>query len=296
MRRLNLQRLEIFRMVFETSNISAAAKRLRLAQPTVSRHLAVLEDELGFQLFIRHQGRIEPTWEAFRLHADTASLFERLSAVEQAVVSIRNGSNEVLRIMAATSYSLRMLPLAIALWRKTAGETGLSVDVGSADKQIRALRTGEIDLAISGAVPAQAGLRITPFGRQELVAVVPQDHPLAAKTEIDLADYAQHPCVLLSPDAPVGATIQQAFTERGLTPLRTMTAVDPALAVGLAVGLGCPTIVDGIVFASLATPGVVRRPLAQPIAFDLVTLELASAPQRRTIASFQKSLRKVMTA
>lgn len=297
MRRLNLQRLEIFRAVFETGNISMAARRLQLAQPTVSRHLAMLEDELGFALFIRHPGRIEPTWEAFRLHADIAGLFERLTTVEEAVTAIRSGSDEVLRIMAATSYSLRMLPQAIALWRKgalaTGLTTGLSVDVGGAAKQIRALRAGEIDLAISGALPQQPGLRVTIFGRQALVAVLPRDHALAHQDRIALSDFSQHPCVLLSPDAPVGATVHQAFADQGIVPQRIMTAVDPPLAVGLAAGLGCLSIVDRIVFESLATPGLIMRPLDRRLEFDTVTLELDSSPPRRSIADFQAALRKV---
>ena len=112
--------------------------------------------------------------------------------------------------------------------------TGLSVDVGSAAKQIRALRAGEIDLAISGALVSQPGLRITTFGRQALVAILPRDHALAAQDSIALADFGRHPCVLLSPDAPVGATVHQAFADQGIVPQRIMTAVDPPLAVGLA--------------------------------------------------------------
>jgi hypothetical protein len=57
-------------------------------------------------------------------HADIAGLFERLTTVEEAATAIRSGSDEVLRIMAATTHSLRMLPQAIALWCKGALAAG----------------------------------------------------------------------------------------------------------------------------------------------------------------------------
>ncbi len=57
-------------------------------------------------------------------HADITGLFKRLTTVEEAATAIRSGSDEVLRIMAATTHSLRMLPQAIALWCKGALAAG----------------------------------------------------------------------------------------------------------------------------------------------------------------------------
>ncbi|WP_430511478.1 LysR family transcriptional regulator [Pannonibacter phragmitetus] len=94
MKAINLHRLQIFRTVYELAGIGAAARKLNLSQPTVSRHLAVFEDELKVSLFSNVAGRIEPTWEAQRLYAETNGLFERVAMLERSVEALQRGSSD----------------------------------------------------------------------------------------------------------------------------------------------------------------------------------------------------------
>ncbi len=288
---LNIHRLQIFRTIMETGSISAAAKRLRMAQPTVSRHLAVLEDELGFTLFTREPGRIDPTWEANRLYAESAGLAERLSYVEQSIATILAGEAEPLRIMAAPSMCFDLLPRTLARWRNEVPMTEATLDSGRAVEQIRAIRAGEIDIGVAGALGALPGLKVTPMHRNRLVAVMPQDHPLTARDKVALEDFADHSCILPSPSAPIGGMILKAFEDAGIRPARVMTSFTPSFSVGLARALDCVAITDELVFQALGTDNIVMRNVLGLPDIELVCLEQENNPQRRVVEVFKESLR-----
>ncbi|MCA0943843.1 LysR family transcriptional regulator [Salipiger pacificus] len=287
---LNVHRLQIFRTIFETSSINAAAKRLRMAQPTVSRHLAILEDEVDFSLFSRLPGRIEPTWEANRLYAETSGLSERLTYVQQSIDMIRAGEGEPLRIMAAASTCFELIPQALALWQKQVPRTEATLDSGRAVDQIRAIRAGEIDIGIAGSLEPLPGLRVTPMHRNKLVAAMPHTHLLAGKTEITLADFARHPCVLPSPAAPIGGMVLATFEQAGIRPMRLMTSFTPSFAIGLARSLDCVAITDEIVFRALRNDDIVSRPIIGIPEIELTCIEREGEPQRRTVEAFKVAL------
>lgn len=291
---LNVQRLRIFRTIVETGSINGAAKRLGMAQPTVSRHLAVLEDELGFSLFTRDPGRIEPTWEANRLYVESAGLAERLTYVEQSIETIRSGEGEPLRIMAAASMCFDVLPKALALWHKSVPRTQATLDSGRAAEQIRAIRAGEIDIGVAGSLGTIPGLRITPMHHSRLVAVMPRDHFLAVRERITLADFARHPCVLPSPNAPIGGMVLKAFASAGIHPARLMTSFTPSFAIGLARALECVAISDELVFDALAREDIITRPIEGLPEIELVCIERERDPQRRVVEVFKESLQAVL--
>ncbi|MBN9677540.1 LysR family transcriptional regulator [Salipiger bermudensis] len=291
---LNVQRLQIFRTIMEVGSISAAAKRLRMAQPTVSRHLAVLEDEVGFRLFTREPGRIDPTWEANRLYAETAGLAERLSYVEQTISTIRAGGGEPLRIMAASSMCFELLPKALARWQREIPMTEATLDSGRAVDQIRAIRAGEIDIGVAGSLGALPGLRVTPMYKSGLVAVMPRDHLLAQCDHVSLEDFARHPCVLPSGSAPIGATVLKTFDAAGISPLRVMTSFTPSFGIGLAKALDCIAITDELVFKALADDTIVARDIAGLPHVELVCLERQDTPQRRVIEAFKEALQETL--
>lgn len=288
---INLHRLQVFRTVFETDSVSAAARVMRLSQPTVSRHLKIFEDELGLVLFRNVLGRLEPTWEAQRLYSESGGLFERLGQVEQSVDSIRRGKQEALRIMATAALANAVVPDAIGRLHQQFPDLEVVVDSGRQTNQLPALREGAADLGVGGAWGDRPELRQWIIGLMPLVAVVPPDHPRAGEEVFDLAwlhgsDYVNH-----NVHAPLGARVEAELSRRGIEPRRRLTALSIPFAVGLARGAGLCTVVDRLSVTALRGSGMRVLPLANPLELELAVIQLANRSERSPVRAFVSAMR-----
>ncbi|MGE4325851.1 MAG: LysR substrate-binding domain-containing protein [Pseudodonghicola sp.] len=293
---LNLHRLQVFRTVFETDSVSAAARAMRLSQPTVSRHLQIFEDELGFVLFRNVSGRLEPTWEAQRLYAESGGLFERLGQVENSVESIRRGTQEALRIMATAALAYAVVPDAVGRLHRQFPELDIVVDSGRQNNQLQALREGSIDLAIGGAAANRPELRQWIIGDMPLVAVLPPDHPRAGEEAFDLAWLMEAGCVTHNVDAPLGRKLEAELIRRGIEPSRRLTALSIPFAVGLARGAGLCTVADSLSVLTLRGSGMRILPLTTPLSLELAVIQLANRPERSPVTGFIAAMRAAYAA
>lgn len=285
---LNLHRLQIFRTVFETMSVSGAARSMGLSQPTVSRHLSIFEDEVDIRLFNNVSGRLEPTWEAQRLYAESGGLFDRLGQIEASMESIRSGQQDTFRIMATPTLGLSALPGAVGKLYRRMPELEIVVDGGRQRNQLMGLRDGSVDVAVGGTMPNRPDLRQHIVARLPLVAVVPPGHPRADEPAFDLAWLAEG-CVLHNPHAPIGQILDGALKRCGVTPSRAIRALNIIFAVGLARATGFCTVVD-ILTARQSALEMRILPLEVPLALDLAVIELASVAERRSVEVFREEL------
>ena len=186
---MNLIHLRYFVELSRTGSYTQAAKRLCITQPSLSHAMAQLEEELGAPLF-RRQGRttaLTPLGEQF------------LTAVRQSLDVLDRGIEEV-RQAARGAGLLRIgmvRPLAVELVPKLAGaflkerpegEVRFAFHTDVTHALLGQLEAGELDAVFSSPPPEQLGLSSHPVGRQDLVVIVPEDHPLAGRGEIDLGE------------------------------------------------------------------------------------------------------------
>lgn len=289
---INLHRLQVFRRVFETDSVSAAARSMRLSQPTVSRHIQIFEDELGLVLFRNVSGRLEPTWEAQRLYAESGGLFERLGQVEQSVDSIRRGQQEALRIMGTAALSGAVLAEAVGKLSRDFPELEIVVDAGRQSQQLPALREGSIDLAVGGAWGDRPELTQWTIGSMPLVAVLPLDHPRAREEVFDLAWLQGEDFVNHNLHAPLGSMVARELARRGITPRQRLTALSIPFAVSLARGAGACTIVDHISASGIDPAQMKVLPLTDPLGLDLTVTQLAARPERTPVRAFVAAMRQ----
>ncbi|MBD8892722.1 LysR family transcriptional regulator [Roseibium litorale] len=290
MDKINLHRLQIFRTVFETLSVTEAARKLKLSQPTVSRHLALFEKELELNLFDNVRGRLEPTWEAHRLYDDSNGLFERLQTVGSSVESIRRGSGEALRIMASNALCMSILPTAVGRLYHEIPDLDILVEGGGLRAQLEALREGTIDVGLGGTVASSADLRQTIIGRLPLVAVVPLTHALAHRTVFDLRELENHESVMHNPNAPMGSMIEESLEQRGIQPRRALSSFTIPFAIGLARHSRLITMVDCMTASFFAGEDMKIIPLSKPLHVDLAMLELSRKPSRRSAILFRDAL------
>ena len=226
-------------------NITLAAERVHATQPGLSKQLKQLEDELGFQLFVR-KGRslegIAPAGERVIEHArrilDEASNIRSYAANER-------GEHAGRLLLATTHTQARyVLPPIIAAMKREFPQVNVDLQAAGDAEVLQTLVQGTADLAListAGGVP-QGGLAV-PLYRWRRVLLLPNAHPLAKSPHAPtLAELAQHPLISYESSTRTDSSLRRTFSNAGVEPQIAMTARDANLIktyvrAGLGAGL-----------------------------------------------------------
>ena len=105
MKQLSLRGLKSFHEIIQSGSATAAAERLGLSQPGVSRLIAQLERDVGFDLFYREKGRLVPTADGLAVYEEVDLAFSNIERINALVRDIRNHNTGQLKIVASPSFS-----------------------------------------------------------------------------------------------------------------------------------------------------------------------------------------------
>ncbi|WP_138471292.1 LysR family transcriptional regulator [Poseidonocella sp. HB161398] len=173
---MDLKRLQTFLAVAEAGSLSAAADRLRIAQPALSRQIRILEGEVGQTLFARSREGMALTAAGKLLQARVSGLLRQL---EQGVEDVRSmeeaPQGKVAVGLVPSAAAVIGAELALAVHAAHPG-IRLSLQQGYTSHLLGWLHRGEIDMALvyrsGGQLPAEDMVR------EELLLVGPEGHPL----------------------------------------------------------------------------------------------------------------------
>jgi DNA-binding transcriptional LysR family regulator len=226
-----------FAAVAEHLNISRAAVALHLSQPAVSGQLRVLQDEFGEPLYQRDgRGiRLTPVGEQLAQYANAQrDTFAQARAFRDAVRGLDAGT---LRIGASTTPASYLLPYLIAAFQPRAPRRDPHDERqhGGRGGRARVARHRDDRRPPGDALPP--GTAMHAWQEDEIVAVVPAGHPLAAAAYDDgvpLAALAAHPLVLREEGSGVRQLVERAFAQSG-APMRVAFEIAGVEAVKEAV-------------------------------------------------------------
>lgn len=184
---ITLRELEVLRALVESGTATAAAYRLGISQPAVSRAVAQLEARLERQLFLREGGRLIPTPEARAIDAEVDGILTALARIEAAAGPAPDPSHP-LRVAAPPTIAHRFLPGPVADFARRYPRHQVFIDVLSSDLLVTHVAEGRVDLGIADSEPNHAGVRVEAFRDSDVVCLMPRTDPLAAKAVITPAD------------------------------------------------------------------------------------------------------------
>ena len=111
---MDLRQLEAFAAVMSAGSVTGAGQMLGRSQPTITRLIQELEQELGFALFERSGPKVTPTHKAFMMTAEVESALQGVRHVRQRAVNIARDENLSLRLVATPALAAGLLPPALA--------------------------------------------------------------------------------------------------------------------------------------------------------------------------------------
>ncbi len=284
--------IEMFMAVMDQGSLSAAARRLGVSQPAVSKAISYLEQRLGLTLFTRVGGRVAPTEAAARL----ATLGQRVLEQQDRALRVARGLGDrrTLRIATAPGYSLSVLPRVIQAFNGDYPEVSLDFRTMTTFDLNAAVLSERVDFGLAVGSLEDTGLIDDPLATDEVLLLVPRDHVLASRTEVDLAELAGHAHIGVPETRPVGRLIVRELHARGL-PYRPTMLVDAFdLGVLLCEQGVAPVLASRIVALNSRSERVALVRLRPAIRYAVVARQRATArlpdSARRFIARFREAL------
>lgn len=292
---MELRRLRYFVAVAEELHFLRAAQRLHIEQSPLSRAIKELEADLGVKLFERttRSTRLTPAGEVFLQEARQV-----LSAFAQARASARGaakGRKGRLRIGFSEGVPQRRLSDLLARYRAGADEVDVKIMQMPFEQQVKGLHGGSLDAGLSFASVRRNGIQADALWVDPVVAVLPAQHPLAAKRQIQLKAIAREALVLCGGEngadryteleaAILATNVSPSIVDYAENQQVLLTLVGAGYGVGFAIAPHAETI---------QRPDIVVRPIASPLplvkTFLLYRTNEASGPA----ASFVEWARRI---
>ena len=261
--------LRVVKSIADLGSITAAADALGYSQPAISQHLKRLETRLGVPLVERvgRGVRLTAAGRILALHAPAVTT--ALDAAAGELAELRGLRSGRVRLVAFPSASPTVVPLLLA--DLAARHPGVDVTYIEAEppEAVAAVRESRADIAFTFSYPGDrddphtssaSGLAVRTVGHDDLVAVLPADHPAAASHVVDLAALSDSAWIAGCPRCR--GHLMQVCGRAGFVP-RIAVETDNVVAVeGLvARGIGVATLPRLAVASFPQLPGIAIRSL-----------------------------------
>lgn len=266
---MNLDQLRSFVEVAEQGHFTRAAEALHLAQPSLSRQISTLEQNLGAPLFNRTPGRIALTDAGESLLPLARRMLADAESVRREMAELAGLQKGSVRLGASPTLCVSMVADALGVFHTEHPGIELHVTESGSRGLIEQLAEGALDLALittpESRQSARASLTRVPLLSEELVvASSATEGPLvgSGKAGISLSALAELPQLVLHQSYDIRATTEAAFAEHGLTPNVVLEGPEMDAVLRFAeLGIGV-AVVPAMVL--LDRPGLRSTRLIQP--------------------------------
>jgi len=281
-----------FLAVLDAGSVSAAAKRSGAQQPTLSRHVAELETQLGAPLFERTGRGVVPTGAALAIVDAARRMEDAALAVSRGLATARSATRGVVRVTTSQVAAAWLLPAVLARLQQAHPE--IEVELVASNELTNLLRR-EADIAVRMVRPAQQSLVARKLGEIEIVAAAHRSYLAKAPPLRRLEDLASHRLIGYDRDDTIvrGAARMGLVLTRGDFALRTDDQVVYGRLIAEGAGVGfvarynlrhwpgvvavLPTLAVGSLPCWLAVHREIRsNPLVRTV-YDFLGREIAPA-------------------
>ncbi|NUT95519.1 MAG: LysR family transcriptional regulator [Saccharothrix sp.] len=234
------RRLRVLRALADHGTVTAAAQALHLTPSAVSQQLAALESEVGQELLRRRGRRVSLTSAGELLVGHANAVAAELERAQATLAGLASGTAGRVEVGSFASAITQVVAPALARLRVSAPGVVVRVRDVEGHASVPLLLDGEIDLAITEEYrPRRDDGRLTrfPLYTEPFDVVLPADHRLAGRAEVDLRDLAEDDWVATLPGNPVRDVVELACGDAGFAP-RIVHTSDDFSAVGALVRAG----------------------------------------------------------
>src|SRR6202047_2834975 len=185
---MELRHLRYFIGVAEALSFTKAAEKLHTAQPSLTRQIKNLEEELGVRLLNRTKQKVTLTDEGRSFLADARRLLALAAETVESVRRLHSGEVRTLNVGYVSNLYYELIPKTLASFHQAFPTISVNLFDLSCGEQFRALQDGKLDLGFVGLHEpiARRGLEFRTIASYKTVVALPKDNPLASKAKVEL--------------------------------------------------------------------------------------------------------------
>ncbi len=213
---MDLRHLHTLRTVVDKGSFSQAAEELEVSQPAVSFQIRALEERLGHRLLDRSGRRVTVTEAGEVVYRYAKRMIGLEAELEREMGEIGTRIAGPLVLGSSTGPGELLLPRLLGAFHEANPDVRVSLVVSDTQSVCERVLDDELELGVVGAARPQRGLVFEPFVRDELVAIVPPGHALAARPSVTLEELVAEPMLLQQEGSGVRSVVEAAMREEGL--------------------------------------------------------------------------------
>ncbi len=214
---MELYQLKLFVDLAEMGNFTRVANDNYVTQAAVTLQIRKLESELGVPLFHRTTRSVTLLEAGHRLLPYARDVLQK---VQEATLSVRDTKSDVsglVRVASVHSIGLYELPPYIRQFLKRFPGVNLRIDYRTSEEIYRSLHNGDIDVGLVAYPYEMPRIQCTPFMKDHLVVIVPDDHAFANKKAIKMAELNGQSLVQFSTETPTRRATDAALKEHNIS-------------------------------------------------------------------------------
>ena len=263
------RRLQVFHAVARLLSFTKAADALHMTQPAVTFQIRQLEEYFDTRLFDRTHNRISLTDAGQRVYEFADRIFQLYGEMENVVRKITGEVSGVLLIGASTTIAEYMLPSLLGGFKSEYPDVNIQLKVSNTEGIVSMVEDNTIDLGVVEAPVSNKNLAVEVCRHDQLVAIVPPDHPLAARERVASAALLDHPYISREEGSGTREVIEEYLAGVGLNgdDLKTRMELGSPEAIKRAVevGMGISVISRATVLKELKLGTLRAVPLDPPL-------------------------------
>jgi DNA-binding transcriptional LysR family regulator len=254
------RRLRYFLAVIDEGGVTAAARRLLIAQPSLSQSLRAFERELGVELFHRAGRGLKLTSAGTALVGPAREILRATDAARAAVQAVAEVLAGTLELAALATLAIDPLADLLGRFRGTYSEVTVRVAEPEGVAELRALVAGgECELGLVDLEPAPVGFEVIVLGAQELMVVLPAGSEKSAQP-LSPEELAALPLVVSPPGTSTRNLLDHALgVATGVPKIAVETAARDAIVPLVLAGAGAALLPAPLAADAARRGAVVRR-------------------------------------
>lgn len=270
---MNIRQVEVFKAIMDAGSITEAAERLHVSQPSVSKHLKLLEASLDLILFQRTGNRLVASPEAQAFYEQIARTYQGLDHLHRYAEGLKHHAHGQITVAAMPLMAQHWLPEVVGDFLSRHETISMSLPVRSSKWINEAIANASVDFGIGLATGEETGVVRETLLNLPLVCVLPPAHPLTARNIITPADLGGQDLITLSNFDHWRLAVEKTLEDHNISPRRrvdTFTTVAACELVLKGVGIA---IVDSLTAMSYLDTDIEIRHFSPGVRFEIFLLK-----------------------
>lgn len=269
---MRLRHIEVIQATLHCADLNTAAEQLQLSVQATELLLSEVERELGFLLFARVRGKLQPTPEARQLQGGIEQLFGHLDKLRQHASALRQHQDPPLRLVSTATLAQQLLPRSIAALRRRFRETPCHLVSHTTDAIVRSLLLHDSEVGLSLHAPDHPSLQQQVLAQGKLQLLAPHGWLQPRQKYVGVQELAGQAMIGLDGEDPLSATLDARLAALQPPPVvQTRVQTYQMMRSMVEAGEGL-AIVDPFTAMGARTAGLDVCPLAPAVPVTLYAL------------------------